>query len=1008
MSNLNLLQLLTINANILGKPRGIPECFSKVLFERLCVRSFLLIGLVSLMANQVIGQEYGLEFENGSLLNGASVQQCSSCSNEGQVGNIGGTDNGTVVNTVEVDKAADYELTLYYSSGDPRSVFLTVNDQNPIQVNCAASGGWSTPGSTTVLIRLEAGSNTLKFDNPSSWGPNLDRVEILLGKTYSISGKVTGQEGGIAGLEVQLNGYLSSNVYTDEDGNYSFADLPANRNFTISPSSEDNQFVPVYLSYPKLENDQVDQDFQAVEHCTDCHWDFGFGDNGRIIYDSEIGTFDIQLGDDKILENVLAEVINNDIRIGSQNFSTRTVKEEEWSDDLGSGHKWIVSHIDEHLPTMNQIFYCYENKDFILLEVELEGENLSSNYMAPIVTNTGEVPGVGSMRALSIPFDNDGFVRYQSERLLPQSRTVSSEVTAVYDNVTRRGLVIGSVNQEKWKSGVIVNGHDNHITELMVHGGFSDPNITRDHKEHGKFEGNQIRSPKVMVGLFDDWRDGMEEFGKAIVTEQPKYVFDWVEPTPFGWNSWGAIQTDLSLDKAKKVVDFFNEQVPGFRSGGTAYIDLDSYWDNMVSGGLEGDFSKLIEFVRYCKDRNLKAGIYWAPFVDWGKSNRKVEGSSYEYNEVWTKVNGGYHDFDDARAMDPTHPATKQRIDLVIDKFIKCGFEMVKIDFIGHAAVEADSFYDPEVKTGMQAFHQGMQHLIDAIDDKMLVYVAISPNLATGRYAHSRRIACDAYADINATDYTLNSTTYGWWQSEIYDFIDADHMVFGQASFGENKARFNSGIINGTLITGDDYSKSGPWTTTAVNLLQNQEVLDIAKDGRPFRPLEGDSHLGASEVFVKDMDGLNYVAIINYGGTSKNYNISLERLGIPNGEYAVKDLYSGKYNLVTKGQLEIQVGAKNATLLRFDEGLINATPIERKDSNALIFPNPVSDLLNIRSDFDINKIKLLGLNGEIVLEVENVDEKKCEVNIEHVGKGIYIVYLEGFNGLAEIHKLIKK
>ena len=48
----------------------------------------------------------------------------------------------------------------------------------------------------------------------------------------------------------------------------------------------------------------------------------------------------------------------------------------------------------------------------------------------------------------------------------------------------------------------------------------------------------------------------------------------------------------------------------------------------------------------------------------------------------------------------------------------------------------------------MQAYKLGMEHLIKELDGQMLVYAAISPNLATGRYVYMRRISCDAFKTI--------------------------------------------------------------------------------------------------------------------------------------------------------------------------------------------------------------------------------------------------------------------
>ncbi len=76
----------------------------------------------------------------------------------------------------------------------------------------------------------------------------------------------------------------------------------------------------------------------------------------------------------------------------------------------------------------------------------------------------------------------------------------------------------------------------------------------------------------------------------------------------------------------------------------------------------------------------------------------------------------------------------------------------------------------------------------------MYINLSISP-VFPAHYANSRRIACDAWNKIKDTEYTLNATSYGWWQDRIYNYNDADHIVLREASEGENRARITSGII---------------------------------------------------------------------------------------------------------------------------------------------------------------------------------------------------------------------
>jgi alpha-galactosidase len=269
-----------------------------------------------------------------------------------------------------------------------------------------------------------------------------------------------------------------------------------------------------------------------------------------------------------------------------------------------------------------------------------------------------------------------------------------------------------------------------------------------------------------------------------------------------------------------------------------------------------------------------------------------MEGSDYNYSDCWIQQNGQFIDLDGARALDPTHPGTQARIALFISKFKECGFEMIKIDFLDHATLEADHFYDTTVHTGMQAFARGMKFLTRQLDNTMLVYAAISPNMATAPFVHMRRIACDAYSQINETAYTLNSTTYGWWLGELYDFVDADHVVFKNEPNGMNRARLVSALVTGTLITGDDYSKPGPWQATGKSLLQNEDLLQVAREGHAFRPVEGNTGDAPGNFFIR-RGKQTYLAIVNYSDTALHYTIDAARLGIPPGR-PMKELFSGE------------------------------------------------------------------------------------------------------------------
>jgi len=644
-----------------------------------------------------------------------------------------------------------------------------------------------------------------------------------------------------------------------------------------------------------------------------------YGKAGKIDYNLKTGTLTVFNGPVLLLAEGFSEVGYQNTTLRSRNYTQITYTKSAVKDAFGQGIKHTFLLKQDGLPNMQQIILTYSNRDYFLISVNITGSNLATNRMVPLKGNLMDSQIKDEATSLFVPFDNDTFISYQALPFQANVSNPSAEVTALYHNPSRKGYVIGSVDHRNWKTGVITTMDATKEITVEAVCGYTNESITRDKIAHGYLKGNTVTSASIFFGSFSDWRSGMETYAKANRIAEPPVIFKWKNPTPVGWNSWGAMQEKITLEKANQVVDFFADSLKSFRSEGVAYIDLDSYWDNLLKGGLTGDYSKLKTFADHAKAKGLKPGIYWAPFVDWGFAgggNRRAEGTNYTFGEMWTKVGSGYHDLDGARALDPTHPGTQQRIATVINKFKECGFEMIKIDFLGHAAIESEHFYDPKISTGMQAYQAGMEFLLKQLDHKMLVYAAISPSLASGRYVHMRRIACDAFKSIHDTEYTLNGVSNGWWQTHLYDYIDADHVVFGDQSDAENTARFLSAIVTGTCITGDDFSRQGKWTNTAKRLLNNTEILKILQDGKAFLPVEGNKGKSASPLFIKQVGNVTYLAIFNYSDAEQKIKLDFSRLALRNDEkYNFTDLIAQKTASIQDNQL-LKLAAKDALIFK--------------------------------------------------------------------------------------------
>jgi 3D (Asp-Asp-Asp) domain-containing protein len=120
---------------------------------------------------------YEAESAANTLAGGARVGSCSACSGGQKVGFVGM--GGSVrFNGVTVPSAGSYHLTIGYCDGSGRSAVLSVNGGSARLIPFTSTGSFSTPGSLTVTVSLNAGANTIAFSNPSAWAPDFDRITV--------------------------------------------------------------------------------------------------------------------------------------------------------------------------------------------------------------------------------------------------------------------------------------------------------------------------------------------------------------------------------------------------------------------------------------------------------------------------------------------------------------------------------------------------------------------------------------------------------------------------------------------------------------------------------------------------------------------------------------------------------------------------------------------------------------------------------------------------------------
>ncbi|MEK3984211.1 alpha-galactosidase [Paenibacillus sp. FSL K6-3166] len=602
----------------------------------------------------------------------------------------------------------------------------------------------------------------------------------------------------------------------------------------------------------------------------------------------------------------------------TEHYQSHTLKSQEVvvREGFGKGVHVVILHETSLLPQLEQHFYIYESSSFVLMQIVITSasdKEIKANRMAVLQTQSVSLGGESGQpeepSILRVPYDNDKWVRYTVVK--PPMDTESYEVTALFAPESRQGIIMGSITHKVWKTGIrIKSERSGGIEELDLYGG-AVSEMTRDSQPHGYVKGTRVESPLVFVGFYDDYRKGLEAYGQANTwIEAP---LSWDGGVPIGWNSWSAAMAELDYDLYTSTSNFLKNEVQplGFQNEDTLYINFDAFWDNFTPE----EMKNALDLVR---ENGHRPGTYWTPFAFWGSPAQfgdLVEGTNgkYAYGDILLRDSEGeiLPDVDGGLAIDPTHPGNLQRIDWYTNKFISEGFEYVKLDFLAHGALEGQH-YNPEITTGIAAYHYGMTYLQNKLSPEVIgrpffINLSIAP-LFPYAFAHSRRVSCDVFGTLHDTEYLLNSLTHGWWMSHtLYRYNDPDHSVLYKShnqdatGWHEGRSRLTASVIAGTvLLLGDDFRKEEA-ATRAKAWLGNKEIMNIARLGKTFRPVEGDLGKQASNAFVLEdaEDNVFYLAVFNYdAANSAHKSISLERAGLNSQvAYQLLDLWEG-----TQGQ----------------------------------------------------------------------------------------------------------
>lgn len=672
-----------------------------------------------------------------------------------------------------------------------------------------------------------------------------------------------------------------------------------------------------------------------------------------------------------VLNNTIAEFTDlNTGLLSTAQCELHQASAETFTDPAGNGIKLIFKHHHQAKDiTLVQQVNIYPDQPQLLigLSATAPGRTLETRNISPLVVTSAQAgrlfqPGT-EPRLLDVPFDNDNWVNILERKWenadQPVFNGISYEYAAVYDNKTLSGLVMGSLTHDFWKTGIIYRSAKQNglIDSLKIFGGaatednaklkpaYGGLDGTHDHTDHGTMDGNEVSAPLIYLCGLKDIRKAFTGYGNANTSINGS--LQWKGYAPVYWNSFGVegvlgnsgvmMPADIG-----KIADFI-QTLKNFNAYSKPVLSIDSYDQSIYTTGL------LTSFGKYAKKKNQQMGFYFIPFAMWSWRNsldNKIPGSEYTLRDVVLKDKNRqpilYKDGDwGAYAMDPTHPAIRLFIINQLEKAKAIGARFLKIDFLTAGALESTSRFDPKIRTGMQAYNQGMKMLKSLTDSIMgpdiFITQAISP-MFPHQYAHTRFLSTDVYSHLRddqkgfphygSTEASMAAGSHLWWvQGTLWPYTNLDVAIM--KNFQKNpdlterevKVRLYAMMTMGSIL-GDGSDFRNPLAAERARVyLDHKAVNTFFSAPKAFTPMnfaDGES-LDQQLSFYLTGD-LPLLSMFNFN-LQKTFERQWQRtdLNLPDQGYVIKDfLTDAVVGKIEKGQqtFSLSVPAGDALMVK--------------------------------------------------------------------------------------------
>jgi alpha-galactosidase len=642
--------------------------------------------------------------------------------------------------------------------------------------------------------------------------------------------------------------------------------------------------------------------------------------------DQKAGTYTIRSKENPrawITAAVAAQVNQRWLR--SSDYPQHEVAESSLADDLGAGSQLTITY--SGLPGQPDLVCSLRLRaQSAFAEIEVQVRNNTATQLtvqsirvldaqAPVLTLDGPA---SADRVLSDSFSEDRPNMEIHDLMQPTEgmhRAVGSQL--IYNRQSRQSLFVGALTSERWLTvlRLHVDKKQNTITGYEVDSTgtteLAKENSLKQSPPEDQIElslpvepGQSLGSEPIVASFSSDYHARLESYGEAIRHLHPARVS---APTPIGWWSWTAFYFGLTEGPALTNAEFLSAHL---RDYGYTFFHIDEGYQFARGDYTSPVANKYPHGIKNLEEKvqalGLTPGIWTAPFEISERSSVYANHKDWlVHNAKGQPIHAGWVTeppdtaikLDQLYVLDTTNPGAQQFLRETYATLTRdWGVRYIKLDFMDDTAIEG-YYYRPNT-TAVQAQRIGLQIIREAVGDGVLLDKDGSPMLNPVGLVDTGRISCDTGHSFAASRDAAPGIAARYYMNRNFFISDPDAFsVTSRAEAGEQDhggpkpltlaeaqvAIALAAVSGGMFEIGDDLPMLF-LDADRMALLQNRDLLNMARYGHAARPLDLMSYASEDEIpsvyLLRESKRQAILAVFNWTKKEREHSFLFSDLGL--------------------------------------------------------------------------------------------------------------------------------